>query len=142
MIRQFRLPEKYAESLYKAPKEVTALTYSLDGEYLAAGLKKGEVIIYQSLPETYKLRLKYTLKCRNRFGLKRGGRRVTNLEFMNHDYLLVTTNDSRIRLYKFKENLLVQKYKGNINAKFPIRASFSSHKAHIICGSEKGRFFI
>ncbi|CAG9324426.1 unnamed protein product [Blepharisma stoltei] len=142
IIRLFRFPNPNPESLYKAPKEVTALAYSPSGEFLAAGLRKGEVIIYKSLPGSYRLRLKYNLKCRNRFGLKRGGRNVTSLEFMDEHYLLVSTNDSRIRLYNFKDNQLVQKYKGHANSHYPIKAGFSQHKAHVICGSERGSFFI
>lgn len=142
MIRLYKLTDHSIEGLYQTTREATCLSYSPSGNFLAAGLRKGEVMIYQSHSPSFKLRLKYRLKCRNRYGLKSNGRNVTGLEFMDEEYLLVTTNDSRIRLFKFKENQLVQKYRGNVNTKLEIRACFSPHKSHIICGSEGGDFFI
>ncbi|CAG9328607.1 unnamed protein product [Blepharisma stoltei] len=141
LIRVIKYPELTNEGLYQTSHKVTVLCYSPNAAFLAAGLEKGEVLIYKSKTGC-RLRLKYKLKCKNRFGLRSFGRKVTSLQFMDEDYLLITTNDSRIRLFKFKEELMVQKYKGNINLKCPIRADLSFDKKFVICGSEDGLFYI
>ncbi|CAG9335691.1 unnamed protein product [Blepharisma stoltei] len=141
IIRLFKLPEKVIEGFYQAPGEISCLCYSPSGEFLAVGADKGQVLLYQGRFD-YKLRLGATLLCRNRRGLKSGGKRVTGLEFIDNDHLCVTTNDSNIRLYRYKENLLLQKFKGTENIKYPIRSSLSEDGEYLLCGSEKGRIYI
>ena len=50
--------------------------------------------------------------------------------------LLVTSNDSRIRLYNLKDHSLVCKYKGCVNNSSQIKASFNHDAKFIISGSE------
>ena len=58
------------------------------------------------------------------------------------DRMLVSTNDSRVRLYSLKDFCLIRKYKGNINNSMQIRARLSESGSHIACGSESGHCFI
>lgn len=141
IIRLFKLPDKIIEGFYQAPGEITCMVYSPAGEFLAVGIEKGQVLIYQTRAD-HKLRLSLTLNCRDRRGLKSSGRRVTGIEFMDNNHICVTTNDSNIRLYRYRDNMLLQKYKGTENTKYPIRSSLSEDGDHLICGSEKGRVFI
>lgn len=50
--------------------------------------------------------------------------------------LLVTTNDSRIRLYDMDDYSLAAKFKGTENDELQIRAWFSPDGRHVICGGE------
>lgn len=50
--------------------------------------------------------------------------------------LLVTTNDSRIRLYHTADKMIEAKYAGHENMSSQIRASFSDDGRWIISGSE------
>mmetsp|Transcript_29020 Transcript_29020/g.28703 ORF Transcript_29020/g.28703 Transcript_29020/m.28703 type:complete len:212 (+) Transcript_29020:575-1210(+) len=136
-----KYPELTSEGFYHVSQKVMSLCYSKNGNFLAAGLERGQVLIYESKIDC-KLRLKYKLRCKNRFGLKVLGRKVVGLQFMDDDHLLATTNDSRIRLFRFKESMMVQKYKGNLNSKYPIRADLSYDKKFLISGSENGLFYI
>lgn len=53
------------------------------------------------------------------------GRKVTGIEPMpGEDKILVTSNDSRIRLYDLRDLSLSCKYKGYVNSSSQIRASF------------------
>ena len=52
--------------------------------------------------------------------------------------LLVTTNDSRIRLCSLKDYTVERKFKGLSNTSMQIRASFSADGRYVICGSEVG----
>lgn len=58
------------------------------------------------------------------------------------DRMLVTTNDSRVRLYGLNDFCLIRKYKGHINNSMQIRARLSESGSHISCGSESGHCFI
>ena len=50
--------------------------------------------------------------------------------------ILVTSNDSRIRLYDLDDHTLVCKYRGIANSSSQIKASFSNDGTYIISGSE------
>ncbi len=53
------------------------------------------------------------------------GRKVTGLEFGNNgSQLLVTTNDSRLRLISMDDFSMLFKYKGLVNKACQIRATF------------------
>ncbi len=56
--------------------------------------------------------------------------------------LLVTTNDSRIRLCDLTDYSLTTKFKGLKNKSMQIKATFSENQTHIICGSEDGKAHI
>mmetsp|Transcript_29502 Transcript_29502/g.53521 ORF Transcript_29502/g.53521 Transcript_29502/m.53521 type:complete len:1028 (-) Transcript_29502:86-3169(-) len=56
--------------------------------------------------------------------------------------MLVSTNDSRVRLYGLSDFCLVRKYKGHTNYSMQIRARVSESGNHIACGSESGHVFI
>ena len=56
--------------------------------------------------------------------------------------LLVTSNDSRIRLYNLKDHSLVCKFKGCVNNSSQIKASFNHDAKFIICGSEDHAMYL
>ena len=56
--------------------------------------------------------------------------------------MLVSTNDSRVRLYGLNDFCLSRKYKGHINCSMQIRARLSESGSHLASGSESGHVFI
>jgi hypothetical protein len=56
--------------------------------------------------------------------------------------LLVSTNDSRLRLCRLDDYSQICKYKGLTNKSMQIKASFSQDGGHVICGSETGAVFV
>ncbi|KAI8873863.1 WD40 repeat-like protein, partial [Ramicandelaber brevisporus] len=58
------------------------------------------------------------------------------------DKILITTNDSRIRLYNMTDKTLERKYKGHSNTCRQIKASFSDDGKYIICGSDDFGIYI
>lgn len=56
--------------------------------------------------------------------------------------LLVTSNDSRIRLYNLKDHSLICKFKGCVNNSSQIKASFNHDAKFIICGSEDHAMYL
>lgn len=61
---------------------------------------------------------------------------------VHNDKLLVTSNDSRIRMYDLRDMDLTCKFKGAQIEQSQIRASFSPDGKHILCGSEDHHFYI
>lgn len=60
----------------------------------------------------------------------------------NDDKILVTSNDSRIRLYDLRDLNLSCKYKGYVNVSSQIKASFSHDGKYIVSGSENQCIYI
>ncbi|GMH94275.1 hypothetical protein TrST_g13695 [Triparma strigata] len=58
------------------------------------------------------------------------------------EQLLITTNDSRLRLVGMDDYSQLMKYKGLTNWSMQISASFSESGQHIIAGSEDGKVYI
>lgn len=58
------------------------------------------------------------------------------------DKILVTSNDSRLRLYDLRDLNLSCKYKGCVNISSQIKGSFSHDGKYIISGSENRDIYI
>jgi WD40 repeat protein len=140
-LRIWNIPESRVVTWAQAPVMITAATFSPDGQLCVAGLFTGECVFYH----TERLRYYTTVECKNRHGAYRSGRKVTGLSFRERDgslQLLVTTNDSRIRLLNMDDFSTACKYKGLVNTQSQICASFSSDGYHVVCGSEDGSLYL
>jgi len=58
------------------------------------------------------------------------------------DKMLVTTNDSRLRLFGLDDFCMIRKYKGLVNMQMQIRARFNETGNFIVSGSESGNVYI
>jgi WD40 repeat protein len=56
--------------------------------------------------------------------------------------LLISSNDSRIRLYNLRDKSLEIKFRGHENSCSQIRASFADDTGNIVCGSEDRKTYI
>lgn len=118
---------------------ITSACFSPNGQMALAGLYDGLVVLYQS--DT----LKYftQIDCKNRAGKHKRGKKVTGLQFTDDGkYLLVTTNDSRIRLYDMSDYSMAAKYKGHRNDGLQIQARFSKDCKYVICGSQSENLYV
>ncbi|KAL9119707.1 MAG: hypothetical protein Q9187_003734, partial [Circinaria calcarea] len=78
------------------------------------------------------------------------GSKVTGIQVINYPpqdpngevKLLITSNDSRIRVYNLRDKGLELKLKGNQNTCSQIHATFSDDARYIICGSEDRKAYI
>mmetsp|Transcript_22521 Transcript_22521/g.22252 ORF Transcript_22521/g.22252 Transcript_22521/m.22252 type:complete len:106 (+) Transcript_22521:825-1142(+) len=99
-------------------------------------------MIYETNFQEMKLSFLTQIQCKNRKGRKKAGRKITGFDFLDDQQFIVSTNDSRVRLYSLEDFNVKQKYKGCKNEKFPIKASFSHNNMHLISGSENGKVCI
>jgi WD40 repeat protein len=138
-LRIWNIPHHKVVEWTRTPAIVTSAAFSPDGYTAVAGLYQGQVILYH----TEQLRYKTQLDCRNRSGKDSGGRKVTGVCYSDDGcYLLVTTNDSRLRLYNTDDFRMVSKYKGLVNSELQIKARLGPGYTRILSGSEDGQVYL
>lgn len=91
-------------------------------------------------------RLKYhtQIHARSTRGKNKKGKKISGIEpgpGPSSDKILVTSNDSRVRLYDLKDHSLKCKYRGMTNTSSQIKATFSADGKTIVCGSEDHKFY-
>ena len=122
-LRFWNIPDHRVADWVDIGEMVTAASFNSDGSTAVAGSYKGKCHFYRMDG----VRFDYIthLDVRNTKSNKASGKKITGLSWMPGDdnKLLVTSNDSRIRVYD--GYTLACKYKGHKNNNSQIRASFS-----------------
>lgn len=152
-LRLWSIPDRQTAFEAKVPDLITAMAFSPNGTVAIAGCFGGQCFFY----ETDGLKYQTQMHVRSSRGKNANGSKVTGIEvfqlppearfvrgqtFDNDVKLLISTNDSRIRVYNFFDRTLEFKFKGNENEQSQIRASFSDNGMYIISGSEDDRTYI
>ncbi|XP_071494614.1 WD repeat-containing protein 44-like [Diadema antillarum] len=120
-------------------KLITAANFIQNGRFSVVGTYDGRCIFY----DTEHLKYYTQIHVRSTRGRNAKGRKITAIEPLpGQDKILVTSNDSRIRLYDLRDLSLACKYKGCTNISSQIKASFSHNHRYIVCGSEDHAFYI
>ncbi|XP_033638178.1 WD repeat-containing protein 44-like [Asterias rubens] len=120
-------------------KLITAANFIQNGRFAVVGTYDGRCIFY----DTEHLKYYSQIHVRSTRGRNAVGRKVTAIEPLpGQDKILVTSNDSRLRLYDLRDLSLTCKYKGCTNVSSQIRASFSHNFRYIVCGSEDHCIYI
>lgn len=86
-------------------------------------------------PSLKKLKYHTVIDVRSTRGKNAIGHKITSLA-VHGDRLLVTSNDSRIRIYDLRDMTCICKFKGAAIEHSQIRASFSPDGRHIISGRD------
>lgn len=113
---------------------ITASAFVQNGKFAVIGTYDGRIIFYSTE------QLKFFTQLH--VGKHHEKIKITGIESVDDTKILVTTNDSRIRLYDLIDLSLVCKYKGCTNISSQIRATVSPDNKYIICGSENSSFYI
>ncbi|XP_077449359.1 WD repeat-containing protein 44 [Stigmatopora argus] len=112
---------------------ITAANFCQNGKYAVIGTYDGRCIFY----DTERLKYHTQIHVRSTRGRNKVGRKITGIEPLpGENKILVTSNDSRIRLYDLRDLSLSMKYKGYVNSSSQIKASFSHDYSFIVSGSE------
>ena len=145
-LRLWSIPDKSVAFWNQLPDLVTAVAFTPDGKTAIAGCLNGLCLFY----ETEGLKYHTQIHVRSTHGRNAKGSKVTGIQSMTYPpqdvngevKLLITSNDSRIRLYNFRDKSLEMKFKGNENTCSQIRATFSDNAQYVICGSEDRKVYI
>ena len=160
------------KDVVNVPEFVTSLSFLPDGKMVAAGLTKSQLFFFTYFNDVKGLRFFTQMDLRNKRGKYRHGRNVTSIQFFkphassgaagsNIDAqgrervggvdgngitsageMLVSINDSRIRLCDLDDYSVISKVKGAQNESMQIKASLSDDGKYIISGSETGNVYI
>ncbi|CAH0553276.1 unnamed protein product [Brassicogethes aeneus] len=118
---------------------ITAANFCQNGKFAVVGTYDGRCIFYI----TDQLKYHTQIHVRSSRGRNSTGRKISGIEPMpGEDKILVTSNDSRIRLYDLRDLNVSCKYKGYVNMSSQIKASFSHDGKYIVSGSENRDIYI
>uniref|UniRef100_A0A182Q5M6 WD repeat-containing protein 44 n=1 Tax=Anopheles farauti TaxID=69004 RepID=A0A182Q5M6_9DIPT len=141
-LRLWNIPEKKValwNEVDGQTKLITAANFCANGKFAVVGTYDGRCIFYN----TDQLKYHTQIHVRSTRGRNAIGRKISGIEPMpGEDKILVTSNDSRIRLYDLRDLNLSCKYKGYLNSSSQIKASFSQDGKYIISGSENQCIYI
>ncbi|EEH10031.1 WD domain-containing protein [Histoplasma capsulatum G186AR] len=145
-LRLWSIPDKSVAFVATLPYMITSVAFTPDGKHSIAGCLNGLCLIF----ETDGLNIQSQIHVRSARGRNAKGSKITGIDAISlppNDpngsvKLLITSNDSRIRLYNFRYRTLEAKFRGNENHTSQIRATFSSDGKYVICGSEDRKVYI
>lgn len=145
-LRLWSIPDKSVAFWNELPDLITAVAFTPDGRMAIAGCLSGLCLFY----ETEGLRYHTQVHVRSSHGRNAKGSKITGIETItfppddpNGDVkLLITSNDSRVRMYNARDKSLELKFKGNENTSSQIHATFSDDGQYVISGSEDRRVYI
>ena len=145
-LRLWSIPDKTVAFCAQAPDMVTAVAFTPDGKTAIAGCLNGVCNIY----DTEGLKAHSQIYVRSARGKNAKGSKITGIDTIaipgeaphGGVKLLITSNDSRIRLYNLRDRSLEIKFRGNENTSSQIHASFSDDGKYVICGSEDRKVYI
>lgn len=147
-LRLWSIPDKTVAYSAQLSEVVTAVAFSPDGATCMAGTLHGLCLFYG----TDGLKYQAQIHVRSSRGKNAKGSKVTGLHAMRvptpgaestaEVRVLVTSTDSRLRIYNLKDKSLVAKFKGHENNFTQMRARFSDDGRHIVCGSEDKKAYV
>ncbi|KAM0342959.1 hypothetical protein ACHAPU_008989 [Fusarium lateritium] len=145
-LRLWSIPDKNVAFQVSAGEFITAVAFSPDGNIAICGVLSGLCTFYT----TEGLKLKYQIHVRSSRGKNAKGSKITGIRTMSipsgpeagQVKVLVTSNDSRVRIYNLNDKVIQVKYKGLENQSSQINARFSDDASYIICGSEDRKAYI
>ncbi|KAK4239573.1 WD40-repeat-containing domain protein [Achaetomium macrosporum] len=169
MLRLWSIPDKAVAFSAQLPDLVTAVAFSPDGKVAIAGLLNGLCMFYDT--EGLKLNSQIHVRSsrgKNAKGSKITGIQTmtvpppnridtpgsqaqstasassapTDAAGSGEVRVLITSNDSRIRIYNLRDKSLEVKLKGHENMCSQIAATFSDDGKYVICGSEDRKTFL
>ncbi|KAK4662260.1 uncharacterized protein QC763_701200 [Podospora pseudopauciseta] len=168
MLRLWSIPDKAVAFSANLPDLITAVAFSPDGKIAIAGLLNGLCIFF----ETEGLKQQTQIHVRSSRGKNAKGSKITGIQTMlvhppapaypTHQppgssaashastdvpsnaevRVLVTSNDSRIRIYSLRHQTMEVKLKGHENSCSQIAATFSDDGKYVVCGSEDRKAFV
>lgn len=145
-LRLWSIPDKSVAFWVQVPDLITAVAFTPDGKTAIAGCLSGLCLFY----DTEGLKYQTQIHVRSAHGRNAKGSKVTGIEAITYPpndsngevKLLITSNDSRVRIYNLRDKGLELKLKGNENTCSQIHASFSEDAKYVICGSEDRKAYI
>ncbi|KAF2111552.1 WD40-repeat-containing domain protein [Lophiotrema nucula] len=145
-LRLWSIPDKSVAFWNQLPDMITAVSFTPDGKTCIAGTLSGLCMFY----ETEGLKYQTQIHVKSTRGQNAKGSKITGIQTAHYPpgnnsgeiKMLISSNDSRVRLYNFRDKSLEIKFRGHENNCSQIRATFADDTGHVICGSEDRKAYI
>lgn len=145
-LRLWSIPDKSVAFWSQLPDMITAVSFTPDGKTCIAGTLGGLCMLY----ETEGLKYQTQIHAKSTRGQNAKGSKITGIQTAywppgnerGEVKLLISSNDSRVRLYNLRDKSLEIKFRGHENNCSQIRASFADDTGNVICGSEDRKTYI
>lgn len=145
-LRLWSIPDKSVAYVVSVSDMITSVAFTPDGKTCIAGTLGGLCMFY----DTEGLKWQSQIHVKSTRGQNAKGSKITGIQAVywppgsstGDVKLLITSNDSRVRVYGFREKNLEMKFRGHENNCSQIRATFAEDSEHIICGSEDRKAYI
>ncbi|KAI9649180.1 hypothetical protein NHQ30_001748 [Ciborinia camelliae] len=146
ILRLWSIPDKSVAFWNQLPGLITAVAFSPDGKTAIAGILSGICLFY----ETEGLKYHTQIHVRSSRGKNAKGSKITGIRTIiyppndpeGETKVLITSNDSRVRMYNLRDKALEMKFRSHENAYSQITAQFSDDAQYVICGSEDHKAYI
>lgn len=145
-LRLWSIPDKGVAFWNQLPDMITSVAFTPDGKTCIAGTLSGLCMFY----ETEGLKYQTQIHVKSTRGQNAKGSKITGIQATHWPpgsnsgevKLLISSNDSRVRLYNLRDKSLEMKFRGHENNCSQIRAAFADDSGYIICGSEDRKAYI
>ncbi|KAM4062676.1 WD domain, G-beta repeat domain-containing protein [Hirsutella rhossiliensis] len=145
-LRLWSIPDNSVAFSAQANEFITAVAFSPDGKTAICGVLSGLCTFF----ETEGLKQQFQIHVRSSRGKNAKGSKITGIrtvkmpaEAESGDVkVLISSNDSRVRIYSLKTRMLEVKFKGLVNQSSQIHARFSDDGMYVVSGSEDRRAYM
>ncbi|KAH6976283.1 WD40-repeat-containing domain protein [Ilyonectria sp. MPI-CAGE-AT-0026] len=145
-LRLWSIPDRTVAFEANAGEFITAVAFTPDGKMAICGVLSGMATFYI----TEGLKLRYQIHVRSSRGKNAKGSKITGIRTLTvpagpdkgQVKVLISSNDSRVRVYNLNDKVIQVKYKGLENQSSQIHARFSDDAEYIVCGSEDRKAYI
>ncbi|ORY19527.1 WD40-repeat-containing domain protein [Clohesyomyces aquaticus] len=145
-LRLWSIPDKSVAFWNQLPDMITAVAFTPDGKTCIAGTLSGLCLFY----ETEGLKYQTQIHVKSTRGQNAKGSKITGIQATywppgsnsGEVKLLITSNDSRVRMYNFRDKSLEAKFRGHENNCSQIRATFADDSGYVVSGSEDRKAYI
>lgn len=112
---------------------ITKALFFPEGSKLCLGSIKGNIFIY-NVKDNFSYSYSFHVRNKNKKGSMK--KKITDIKFIKKNEILVTTNDSRIRIININDGSVIQKFKGHKNLEGMLKCDFCENYEIIISPSE------
>lgn len=141
-LRLWSIPDKSVAFSAQANEFITAVAFSPDGKTAICGVLSGLCMFF----ETEGLKQQFHIHVRSSRGKNAKGSKITGIRTANAQggdvRALISSNDSRVRIYSLKTRMLEVKFRGLENQSSQIHARFGDDATYVVSGSEDRRAYI
>lgn len=140
MVRMWHLRESKLLSQAETDDLITACAITPDGTTALVGTYYGRCKFYGLFDEIQgEWQFKHTtqLDVRSRRAKNAQGKKICGFRFYGRsDKVMISSNDSRLRLYRLDDKSVLSKFLGHLNTESHLNASFAPGGRYVLCASE------